>query len=89
MRKHCLTCSAVMGSSSAVGVASMKSLRMGISKSSDAQAINRFRSTLLMDPIGLISADEQSYFVRSAPRVSLVHIEFSTHTHIRADIHRR
>lgn len=53
-----LTCSAVMGSSSAVGVASMKSLRMGMSKSSDAQAMKRFKSTLLMDPIGLISAEE-------------------------------
>ena len=55
-----LTCSAVIGSSSAVGVASMKSFRMGMSKSSAAQAMKRFRSTLLTDPIGLISAEEPS-----------------------------
>lgn len=30
-------------------------------KSSEAQAMNRFKSTLLIDPIGLISAEEPIY----------------------------
>lgn len=46
-------CAAARGSSSAVGVASRNSARMGMSNSRTPQAMNRLRSTLLRLPIGL------------------------------------
>lgn len=48
----------MIGSSSAVGVASRKSFKIGMSKLVDAQEMNRLRSTLLIEPMGLMSADE-------------------------------
>lgn len=39
------------------------SSRMGSSKALPAQAMKRFRSTFETEPIGLMSAAEQSYFV--------------------------
>jgi hypothetical protein len=56
--------SAVIGSSSAVGGASMKDCRIGSSKAVDAQRMKRFRSVLEIPPIGLMSAELQSYFVK-------------------------
>jgi len=52
---------AVIGSSSAVGTASMNSCKQGRAKLIFAHEISRFRSALSIDPIGLISAEEQSY----------------------------
>jgi hypothetical protein len=52
-----------MGSSSAVGVAVRKPSKIGRENSVRAQEMNRLRSFLDIEPIGLISADEQSYLV--------------------------
>jgi hypothetical protein len=54
------------GSSSAVGGASMKDWRIGRLKFVDAQRMKRFKSVLDIPPIGLMSADEQSYFVTNS-----------------------
>jgi hypothetical protein len=43
----------------------MNSSKIGISKFLEAHAINNFKSVLLMEPMGLMSAELQSYFVRS------------------------
>jgi hypothetical protein len=51
------------GSSSAVGGASMKDCRIGRLKLVEAQRMKRFKSVLEIPPMGLISADEQSYLV--------------------------
>ena len=40
-----------------------KSLRIGSSNSLQAHDINRFRSVFEIEPMGLISAEEQSYLV--------------------------
>lgn len=40
------------------------SCKTGSSNASLAQLMKRFKSTLEMDPIGLMSADEQSYLVK-------------------------
>jgi hypothetical protein len=60
----------VIGSNSAVGGASIKLCRMGSLKFVEAQRMKRFRSVLEMPPMGLISALEQSYFVRYPLRLS-------------------
>ena len=44
--------------------AATHSLSTGSSSSISAQAMKRLRSVLLIEPIGLMSADEQSYLVR-------------------------
>ncbi len=54
----------MIGSSSAVGTAVRKEERMGRSKFVGAHAIKDFRSVLEIPPIGLMSAELQSYFVR-------------------------
>ena len=51
-------------------IALMNSSRIGISKFLEAHAINSFKSVLLMEPMGLMSAELQSYFVRSKAKVS-------------------
>lgn len=53
-----------MGSSSAVGVAVRKEERTGREKEVCAWAMKRLRSVLEMPPMGLMSAEEQSYLVR-------------------------
>ena len=52
------------GSNSVVGGASMKDCRIGRLKFVDAQRMKRFKSILEISPIGLMSADEQSHFVK-------------------------
>jgi hypothetical protein len=54
-----------MGSSSAVGVAVRNSSKIGRQNSVRAHEMNRFRSFLDIEPIGLISAGEQSYRIVS------------------------
>lgn len=49
------------GLTSAVGTAVKNSWRHGKLKFVSAQAMKRFRSLLSIDPIGLMSAEEQSY----------------------------
>ena len=58
------TYSFVMGSNSAVGTASKNSLRTGSLNSVSAHAINFLRSLFEMLPMGLMSAELQSYFVK-------------------------
>lgn len=53
-----------MGSSSEVGTALRKEETMGREKAVAAWAMKAFRSVLEMEPMGLISAEEQSYLVR-------------------------
>jgi len=52
------------GSNSAVGGASMKNCKIERLKFVDAQRMKCFKSVLEIPPIGLMSADEQSYFVK-------------------------
>jgi hypothetical protein len=52
-----------------------------------AQLMKRFKSTLEMDPIGLMSADEQSYLVKFGKEPSLS--GFSSHRSLHPQVHRR
>jgi hypothetical protein len=59
-----------MGSSSAVGFASTTSLRLPYGYAVAAHCRNLRRSPFAMPPIGLMSAEEQSYFVMYPRRAS-------------------